>query len=303
MSRTVCRWILPVGLCVSVAAFAQSPTVVVYPLEFKRVPPEVKKEDKEALKRDQSRLLLRAGAVVPDFTKSEAALVELKRGDCEREDACLSQLATLAGALYGLYASVDYSLDGTVVVSGRVIRDDGKVVSPTETVRLPKGKDPFKDIARNGLTALYDLLKVKDLPAERPAVTVTPPVEKTPPNNVVTDPPPPLPPLVDTSNSQRSAGQALVGAGVGVAVVGGVLFGIGQGIGGGLNPTDGAIDSERVGDFRAANGLCTAGVVSLSVGAAAAIVGAIVWGTAPAPVAVSVAPVNGGAMVGLGGEF
>ncbi|PZR03240.1 MAG: hypothetical protein DI536_36200, partial [Archangium gephyra] len=88
----------------------------------------------------------------------------MKRTDCEREDACLAQLTTL----YGLYMSLDYSLEGAVVASGLVVRDDGKVVAPTQTVKLAKGKDPFKDIAKNALVALYGQLKLSELPAVRP---------------------------------------------------------------------------------------------------------------------------------------
>ncbi|MGV3620191.1 MAG: hypothetical protein ACO1OB_05220 [Archangium sp.] len=304
MSAISTRRIFLLVLCAT-GAWAQSPVVMPFPVEFKRVPSGFGKEDKEALQREASRLLRQAGAITPDFAKSDLALRELKRTDCEREDACLAQLATLSGALYGLYTSIDYTLEGAVVASGRVVRDDGKTVAPTQTVKLAKGKDPFKDIARNALVALYGQLKLSELPAVRP-VEAQKQVE--PPKVVVSDPPPPLPPptpLVDVGEGQRSAGKGLLVAGLGVGVVGGVLAGVGAGIGGGVERTaDGEIVSGQEGNASLGRTLCTVGFIGAGVGAVTAIVGAIVWGTAaPAPVQASVSPVAGGAVVQLGGTF
>ena len=160
-----------------------------FPLEFKRTPSGFSGEDKEGMQREYTRLLRLAGALVPDFARYELALKELKRQDCEREDACLVQLAKQSQSLYALYASVDYTLEGAVVVSGRVVREDGKVASPTETVKLPKGRDAFKDIAKNALVQLFAQLKIGELSATRPVEAVKIEPVKEP----IKDPPPPLP--------------------------------------------------------------------------------------------------------------
>lgn len=297
------RWLWCAAFCTSAMAFAQAPkaSVMPFPLEFKRTPSGFSTEDKEAMQRDYTRLLRLAGAMVPDFARYDLALKELKRQDCEREDECLVQLAKKAESLYALYASVDYTLEGAVLVSGRVVRDDGKVASATETVKLAKGRDAFKDIAKNALVQLFTQLKIGDLPATRPVEAVKDPL-------LIKDAPPPLPPLVveDTGKGQRSAGQGLVYVGAGVAVVGGVLAGVGAGIGysAKLNG-DRASSPDTARSLATAQALTTVGFVGLGVGAVAAVAGAVLWGTsAPPPVStISVIPMAGGGVVQFGGRF
>lgn len=308
MSAIWMRRILLVVLCAATGAWAQAPKPVVmpFPLEFKRVPGGFGKEDKEALQREYTRLLRQSGAFTPDFAKSDLAMKELKRQDCEREDECLAQLASKAEALYGIYTSVDYTLEGAVVASGRVVRDDGKVAAPTQTVKLAKGKDPFKDIARNAIVALFAQLKVNELPAVRPVVQADPP-KTTDPKPFVNDPPPPLPPLLveDEGAGQRSAGKGILVTGLGVGVVGGVLAAVGAGIGYGTERgTDGAVVEGQVQNAQLGQTLATVGFIGAGVGAVTAVVGAIVWGTAkPPPVQASVSPTAGGAVVQFGGTF
>ena len=137
------RWV-GFAVCVSAASLAQAPkpSLMPFPLEFKRTPSGFSKEDKESRCSASTRGCCgSSGALVPDFARYDLALKELKRQDCEREDECLVQLAKKAESLYALYTSVDYTLEGAVLVSGRVVRDDGKVASPTETVKLAKGRD------------------------------------------------------------------------------------------------------------------------------------------------------------------
>ncbi len=303
------RWLWCVAFCTSTWSFAQAPSasVMPFPLEFKRTPSGFSAEEKEAMQREYTRLLRLAGAQVPDFARYDLALKDLKRQDCEREDECLVLLAKKAQSLYALYASVDYTLEGAVLVTGRVVREDGKVASATETVKLAKGRDPFKEIAKNALVQLFAQLKIGELPATRPVEVVKVEPVKDPPF-LLKDPPPPPPPLVveDIGAGQRSAGKGLVFAGVGVAVVGGVVAAIGCGIGCGVTPTkDGSVPETQFDAARSGRNLMTAGLVGLGVGAAAAIVGAIVWGkAAPPPMSqVTLLPMAGGGMVQLGGQF
>lgn len=293
----------------SLAAFAQAPkpSVMPFPLEIKRAPSGFGSEEREGLQKEYTRLLRLAGALVPDFARYDLALRELKRQDCEREDECLVQLARKAEALYGLYASVDYTLEGAVVVSGRVVREDGKVVSPIQTVKLARGRDPFKEIAKNALAQLFTQLKIAELSATRPVEAAVDPQKKDPPMNPIKDPPPPLPPLIveDTGAGQRSAGRALLYGGAGLAVVGGVLAGAGCGVGCGVTPNaNGTIPEGQLEAARTGRALMTAGFVGLAAGAAVAGLGAILWGTAaPPPAAVTLVPVSGGGVVQIGGQF
>lgn len=306
------KWLWCLAFCTSAVAFAQTPkaTVMPFPLEFKRTPSGFSKEDKEAMQREYTRLLRLAGAQVPDFARYDLALKELKRQDCEREDECLVQLAKKAEALYALYASVDYTLEGAVLVSGRVVRDDGKVASATETVKLAKGRDAFKDIAKNALVQLFGQLKIGELPATRPveaAKVVEPVKEPVKDPLLLREPPPPLPPLTveDTGAGQRSAGKGLVYAGAGLAVVGGVLAGVGAGIGYSKELNMRNVPADQLGTVVAARTLTTVGFVGLGLGAVTAAVGAVLWGTAAAaPVTqVSVVPMSGGGVVQWGGRF
>lgn len=294
------------------AAWAQAkPSVMLFPLEFKRVPSAMPKADRDGLVSDAERLLRVAGAQLPDLAKGEAALADLKRQDCEREDACLQQLAQKAETLYALYANVDFTLEGQVVVTGRVVRDDGKLVAPLQTVRMPKGaQEKHRDIGKNALTALYELLKVKELPAVRevaqPVVGVPPPVV------VVTDPPPPLPPSEVTkpaSSGPSPVAKALVYAGAGAAVAGLAALVAGAGVGGAAGKTDlgnGAVyatDAQAAANLATGRTLTTVGFVGLGLGAAAAAAGAVLWATSSSGPQVTFVPTaQGGALV-VGGSF
>lgn len=300
-------WLCCLAFCTSAVAFAQAPkaTVMPFPLEFKRTPSGFSTEDREVMQREYTRLLRIAGAQVPDFAHYDLALAELKRQDCEREDECLAQLAKKAEALYALYANVDYTMEGAVVVSGRVLRDDGKVASATQTVTLAKGRDPFKDLAKNALVQLFAQLKVGELAATRPveAARVEPVKDL-----VMIGPPPPAPPMIqeDTGAGQRSLGKGVLYGGAGVAVVGAALAGIGAGLGYTAQRTgDSAASADAARQLATGRTLTTMGFVGLGVGAVAAGVGAVLLGTAaPAPVAqVSVVPTNGGGVVQFGGRF
>jgi hypothetical protein len=305
------RLLSAVLLVTAGAAWAQAkPSVMLFPLEFKRVPSAMPKADRDGLVSDAERLLRVAGAQLPDLAKGEAALADLKRQDCEREDACLQQLAQKAETLYALYANIDFTLEGQVVVTGRVVRDDGKLVSPLQTVRLPKGaNEKHRDIGKNALTGLYELLKVKELPAVRevaqPVVVVTPPVE------VKKDPPPPPPPaeVKVTPSGPSPVAKGLVYAGAGVAVAGLATLVAGAGIGGSAGKTtleNGdvyAADPQAAANLATGRTLTAVGFVGLGLGAAAAAVGAVLWATTPGAPQVTFMPTaQGGALV-VGGSF
>lgn len=219
-----------VVLLVSLGAFAQEPLPLVAPftLEVKRSPSAFSKKEKEELQKLFPMLVRGSDAAVPEGAKLSSALLELKRQDCEREDECLTQLAKLAGALYGLYVSVDYNTDKHVIAVGRVVREDGVSMGPAQTVDILKANGAFKDLARDAINQVLMKLAVGRLSPFRPVAAVVPVRPDLGVKAPVKDPvrlevPPPPPPQLE---KQTSLGRVIgwVGVGVGAAVgAGGVI--------------------------------------------------------------------------------
>lgn len=292
------------------SAQAPQPSLTPFPLELKRKPSGFSAKDTEELQKDFVRLVRKSGALVPDTASLELAVKELKRQDCEREDECLKQLALQAQTLYGLYASVDYTLEGAVVASGRVVRDDGKIASALQTVTMPKGKDAFRDVAKVALVRLLEQLELAKLPPFRP-------VEKPP--EVVTDvpkkdpevklPPPPPPPVVEKGvPPAKIAGWTMVGVGAAALVGGVVMLAVADpqlGADGVIIPKEGQTPDAAAAAYRTARTQQTIGGVIAGVGGAMAVGGLVMvlmTGEEPAQT-VSVVPVAGGAMVSIGGTI
>lgn len=314
------KWVLCVVL-VSSLAFAQAPqpSLTPFPLELKRKPSGFSKDDADELQKQFVRLVRKSGALVPDTASLELAIKELKRQDCEREDECLKQLALQAQTLYALYASVDYSLEGAVVATGRVVRDDGKIASALQTVSIPKGKDAFKDVAKVALVRLLEQLGLATLPPFRPVEAGTPPdgskpdpvVQKDPGGGKPPNPPPPPPPVVTPAgpSAGKIAGWTLAGVGGAAAVVGVVVLAVANpqlDEAGVIVPQAGQTPTEAVAAYRAAKSQQTIGGVVAGVGAAVAVGGLVLalmsGGDEPAKT-VSLVPVAGGAVVSVGGSF
>ncbi len=227
--------VLGVGISTGVAAQQPRPTVAPFPLEIVRSgTPEMKKADKDLMVIEFRRLLLRSGADAPDLATMRTALQELKRQDCARNDECLKELAQKAKALYAVYAEADLDLSNQVVITGRIVRDDGVKAREPVVLKLPRGTEPFKDVAKVGITRLFEQLQLSMLPAAKP-VEVKEPEVKTPevkavdpvagtgtgiPNIVA----PPMPP--PEAKSQALPIGLMVGGGA-VAVLGAVLWGSG----------------------------------------------------------------------------
>ena len=218
-----------VVLLVSLGAFAQEPLPLVAPftLDVKRTPSGFSKKEKEELQKLFPMLVRGSDAAVPESAKLSSALSELKRQDCEREDECLTQLAKLAGALYGLYVSVDYNTDKHVIAVGRVVRDDGVSMGPAQTVDILKATGAFKEIARDALNQVLTKLAVGKLSPFRPVATVVQPFVNEPvkdPVRVDVPPPPPPPQFEKHTSIGRIIGWVGVGVGAAVAVGGVISF-------------------------------------------------------------------------------
>jgi hypothetical protein len=287
---------LVASLAMAAAAQQPQPTATPFPLELKRTPGSFNKKDGEELKRDFVRLTRRV-SLVPDTATLEVAWRELKRQDCEREDECLQQLAQKGQTLYAVYAQVEYSLTGQVVASGRVVRDDGKLVAGPETITMVKGKGAFKDVAKAALTRLLDQLGVPGLATFRP-VEPKPPSEPRPVELTPTLPPPPPPPLVvqESGLGGRAMGWTLAGVGGAAAIVGAVLAGTAKP----AVDTDGNTTREAL---VAARTQQTVGFALVGGGAVLAA-GGVAWALlSKSALQASVAPLGDGAVVVMGGRF
>jgi hypothetical protein len=289
-----------------------APTVAPFPVDFPRG--ELAGET-EALRSEFRELIRKAGAQLPGGAELKAAFTELKRTDCDVENACLTAFAGNAGALYGLYASVDVGIK-TTVVTGRVVRIDGKEFGRVRALTAPT---PAKKTGavRGLLQQLVTELKLGELPPTRgtevataspvdsgvPAVVAATPV--VPPDaGVSLPPPPPPPPALDSPVKPVGIVTAVTGGAL--AVTGLIALVVGRGQAVSYFDEMGAL---RVGaDVAGAQGARTlqgVGVGLLSGGAAAAAVGVVLTMLAPGepkPV-VSFVPAGGGGVVLLSGEL
>ena len=310
------HWLELVVLVLSASAFAQGkPTLVDFPLDVKAPLPSAQQTE---LQNDFRMLLARNPAVLLS-TKSQwkAALAAHKRQDCDVRDECLQQLATTAGTLYAIYASVEQNAAGTeVTATGRVVNQDRLLVRPRLTFSVPR-KGKFTEAARNALAQLITALELGTLSATLTSpvapVVVTPPVVKDAP---IQRPPaedlvlvvPALPPEL---KAERGTNGARVGAwvvgGLGVAA-GGVAagFGISAITARTTLPLDGQlVDASQARTQAGVNRDATISLVS-SIGAAALLGTSVVLFITSAPPAtpvISLVPAPGGAQLTLTGEF
>jgi succinyl-CoA synthetase beta subunit len=125
------------------------PSIAPFPVNLRRVPTGFTAKNEEALGAEVRKAVRDTGASVPNAYKLSQVFAELKRQDCDLENECLSQFAVRAETLYGLYVSIDLSLLGVLVVSGRVVRSDGVVAVDQKSVSRELGKDAFATVAMN----------------------------------------------------------------------------------------------------------------------------------------------------------
>lgn len=307
MRLLVCTLALASGVA---AAQSTKPMLAVVPLDLD---PEPKLMQQQLPLRDAffSELDKQSGAFVVPKREAEAALIKTQRQDFRESDESLARFAEKAGVLYALQGWVQRTPKKQLVLTARVVRDDGKVMKSAEVSR-PEGKH-FVETLKLLVGDLTKQLDIGSYPltkevAVKPPPVETPPVEvkKDPPPDFVPPPPPPLVEVKDTGAGQRAAGQGLFVTGLAVAAVGGIVAGVGCAVGCAVKPQQEAVSASQLSALQTGRGLTTAGFVGIGVGAAATIVGAIVWGTAPATpskTTVSLSPTAGGAMLQVGGAF
>lgn len=284
------------GLLAATGAQAQDakPELAPFTLEIIRTAPDCTQKDQDDLRALLPMMVRAAGASVPDGAKLSAALLALRDRNCSRDDACVAQLGKLAGSLYAFYAQVDFDLDGNVLASGRVVRDDGLAVRTLRTVKRPLGGAPFRDAARAALNQLLVELDVAQLPPFRPREVEAP---AAPPVTLVLAPGPLI--------NRPLATPAIIGASVGVVsmVVGGILFT--TTLAPRTNVSQGVVrvvheDAGKVADVQRSQ---SAGVALLAVGAGLAVVGAGLYFFGPDRPAATVVPIAGGGALLLTGRL
>ncbi len=248
--------------------------------------------------------------------ETETAIGASGLSDFKTSDASLARVAQLAKVLYAGYASLLLSPKNELVLTARVVRDDGEVVA-TAQVTAPRGKEPLPDALISLTERLFVELRTKELPATRPPSKAEPkpaPVVievkqlESRPEPVVSAPPPPPPlelagePLSKPGSHLRPIGFVLAGAGAAIGAGGAVLYG-----------TAGSVRRDEVGnvffedarlvtDIRTKQGLGLGMLVGGGVIAGAGLVMALLFAN-DAPAAVTVLPVSDGAVVSVGGTF
>lgn len=286
-------------LCARVASAQNAlPELAPFPLEIIRASPDFTKQDGEALQKLLPMMLRAADVAVPGSARLNTALVDLRRQDCDRDDACLAQLGKLAASLYALYAQVDLDLSGMVIASGRVVRDDGKSVRGPKTVKEPRGSRPFKEAAQAVLKQLLTELDVAGLSAVRPSEPVaaaplpSAPVIQLPPQTVTT-----------TTRPLTALGVGAAGVGAVGIVLGTIFFAsagtvrteVSQGVTRVFNE-----DADKVAGIQRSQ---TTGVVLLAVGGALAAAGVGLVFLGPKTTVTTLVPLNGGAVVLMSGRL
>ena len=310
-------WLQLAVLVLAASAFAQGkPTLVDYPIDVKAPLPSAQQTELQ----NDFRMLLAKNPAVLLSTKSQwkAALAAHNRQDCDVRDECLQQLATTAGTLYAIYASVEQNAAGTeVTATGRVVNQDRLVVRSRLTFTVPR-RGKFNEAARDALGQLITALELGTLSA-----TLTPPMvppEVTPPP-VAMDAPLRRPPaedlvlVVPALPPEPRAESSPKGARVGAWVVGGLgVAAAGVAAGCGIFaatartslPLDGQlVDASQARTQAGVNRDATISLVSSLCAAALLGTSVVLFITSapPATPVVSLVPAPGGAQLTLTGAF
>jgi hypothetical protein len=315
MGALVKRLLVMVVVILASQVLAQQPTVTPHPVDV--MTRDVTPAQIETLQKEYRRLLSLAQVTMPPRATLTSAMAELKRQDCATSDDCLRRLAVLGGTLYALYVTAVRDPDGSTTLTGRVVRDDGKLaLGPIVKKEFRKGTEGADATMVRALNALIAEARLGQLSPSREAMTVvTTPVEKADAGVAVAlvesadagvawtaPPPPPLEP-----SPLKTAGTVTLVTGGGVALLGAILLGAGANEASTLNVQGGAVAREQAERAVTANtlqGLGTGLLIAGGVGAAAGLVMRMVAPEAPvSKVSISAAPVPGGASVVIGGAL
>lgn len=320
MTRQPNRFVSLVLALASSVALAQAPRLAPYPIDVlvRGLGPKQLTEFQATYRQ----ALVAAGTSPVDLFAVQSALRQLKRQDCDVDDQCLRQFAVLTNALYATFVVVKADSRGvTFTATGRVLRDDGKVVISAKTVSVErKDKQSVESAAEAAVVAVLKAMEISKLPASR-ETALPPPVEPPQPVDAGVAQPaalapvdagvvwlPPPPPPVEQS-PLGTIGLVAAATGAAAAVTGGILFGIGAGAMRPVNelgqivPGPGQSAEDALRGYRQAQALQPVGVGLLVGGAAVGVAGAVLAFLAPSSPKVAVVPMAGGAFVGVSGEL
>lgn len=142
------------ALVASVAAAQSKPTLIDYPLDVRST---VTNAQLTTLQDDFRQMLARGPAVLLSTRSNwKVAVGALKRQDCDVRNECLQQLATTAGTLYAIYASVERNAASTEVTACRCGGPEGRWTRRTWS-RSTTGTSNFTVNNAGNLAASFNL--------------------------------------------------------------------------------------------------------------------------------------------------
>ncbi len=300
------RCVLRAMLLASAVASAQSDraSLAVLPLDVDEHP-TLMRTNTESKKAFFRAVDAESGAAVLSRTETLAAESKATQKDFRSSDAALAEVATKAKAIYAMFAALELAPDGTLVLSGRIVRDDGKAIA--SGVAKAAVNNTAMPIQVASLTrTLLQRLDTAHLPSVRAVEQPVREVAKVPlaelrPLPTVEAPPPAARSAQNASGRPqvfRVLGPVGVGVGGAAIVAGAVLFATAPKSLAGGTPAYGTTDN------RGAKTQQAIGIGLLAGGGAVAAAGAILCILAPPKMPVlSAGPIPGGAMVTLSGRF
>lgn len=309
------RSALLLTVLVSTLAGAAPPSGVLCPLEV-QPHPRLKPLTEQLQKRFFSAARDSSGMNLALRLEAETAIGASGLHDFKTNDASLARLAQLAKVLYAGYATLLLSPKNELVLTARVVRDDGEVVATAQAL-APRGKAAIAEELAALTEKLFLDLRTKELPDVKPAPAPKAPVvvvevkqlEEPPPPPVVEPPPPP--PLLEIAgepaskpgSNLRPIGFVIAGTGAALAVGGAILYGTAGTVR--RDPATGYVyfeDAAKVTDVRTKQGVGLGLLVGGGVMAGAGLVMALLFAN-PAPATVAVVPTHDGAVLSVGGAF
>lgn len=310
------RSALLLTVLVSTLAWAAPPSGVLCPLEV-QPHPKLKPLTEQLQKRFFSAARDTSGMNLALRLEAETAIGASGLHDFKTNDASLARLAQLAKVLYAGYATLLLSPKNELVLTARIVRDDGEVVATAQAL-APRGKAAIPEELVALTEKLFVDLRTKELPDVKPSVAPKAPVvvvevkqveEAKPPAAV--EPPPPPPPLLEIAgepaskpgSNLRPIGFGVAGAGAALAAGGAILYATAGTVR--RDPATGNVyfeDVAKVTEVRTKQGVGLGLLVGGGVMAGAGLVMALLFAT-PAPATVAVVPTQDGAVLSLGGEF
>jgi ABC-type multidrug transport system fused ATPase/permease subunit len=282
---------ITIFLCLlSGAALAQTkPGVAAIPLEVDPLPALTKVETE--LRAAVQESLEAQPVIAPSGRESAAALTALKRQDFRESNEAVAKFADQVGSLYAVYSSLEMSAKGLLVMSGRVVRNDGMTIK-THQAQMARGTEPLPEIVKVLARQFFVGLGLSALPAAKEMMQAS----LTPDAGAVGIGPTPPPPLVEGTSTQRTVGWVVAGIGAATTAIGLTVALVANGAieshrrpGNLLVPVGAETPAQAGAVINSSVDARTVGSIAAGIGAATLIAGVIVAVTAkPSPVAVAV---------------